>query len=109
MRFSGESLAVKALGGRVELVRGAAERCGQARGRPGLGGGAAVVGADELALAGGPGAVPRRSSRSAKAAPPMKILADPALWEIVRKILAHKALRDEVARLAAGYSDPADE
>jgi transcriptional regulator with XRE-family HTH domain len=55
--------------------------------------------------AAGPGAVPRKS----KGASPVKALADPLVWELLRKILAHKKLRDETAKLAAGYPDPADE
>jgi transcriptional regulator with XRE-family HTH domain len=55
--------------------------------------------------AAGPGAVPRKQ----KGASPMKVLADPLFWELVRKIAAHKALRDEVAKLAGRYSDPTDE
>ena len=51
----------------------------------------------------GPSAIPRKS----KGADPVKTLADPAFWELVRKLAAHKKLRDEVAKLAAGYSDPA--
>lgn len=51
----------------------------------------------------GPGAIPKRS----KGADPMKVLADPALWELVRKLAAHKRLRDEVVKLAAAYEDPA--
>jgi hypothetical protein len=39
----------------------------------------------------------------------MRVLADPALWEVVRKLVAHKKLRDEVAKLAASYPDPADD
>jgi transcriptional regulator with XRE-family HTH domain len=58
---------------------------------------------------GGPGAVPRKSAKGAKEATPMKVLADPALWGLVRKIVAHKALRDAVMRLAADYSDPAED
>lgn len=53
----------------------------------------------------GPGSVPRKS----RGPTPMKSLADPVLWGLVRKILAHKALRDEVVRLAASYSDPAED
>ena len=30
-------------------------------------------------------------------------------WELVRKLVAHKKLRDEVARLAAGYRDPVED
>jgi DNA-binding XRE family transcriptional regulator len=51
----------------------------------------------------GPSAIPRK----AKGADPMKVLADPALWEIVRKIVAHKKLRDDVTKLAQPYPDPA--
>jgi transcriptional regulator with XRE-family HTH domain len=72
----------------------------------------------------GPLGVPRRptppsahgrSSPTAPAPPsppnedkdPLKRLADPLFWEIVRKIVAHTPLRNEVARLAAAYPDPA--
>ena len=51
----------------------------------------------------GPSAIPRKS----KGGDPMKTLADPALWELVRKLATHKKLRDDVTKLAAGYSDPA--
>lgn len=50
----------------------------------------------------GPGAVPRKS----KGADPIKVMTDPAFWEIMRKVAAHKKLRDEVIKLAAGYPDP---
>jgi transcriptional regulator with XRE-family HTH domain len=53
----------------------------------------------------GPGAIPRKS----KGADPIKQLGDPVVWELLRKIAAHKKLRDEVAKLAAGYSDPAED
>ena len=53
----------------------------------------------------GPGAIPKK----AKGEAPMKVLADPALWEVVRKLAAHKKLRDEVVKLAASYPDPAQE
>ena len=53
----------------------------------------------------GPSAIPRKS----KGTNPVKALADPALWELFRKLAAHKKLRDEVTKLAASYSDPADE
>lgn len=53
----------------------------------------------------GPSAIPRK----ARGEDPMKVLSDPALWAIVRKLVAHKKLRDEVAKLAARYSDPADD
>jgi transcriptional regulator with XRE-family HTH domain len=34
-------------------------------------------------------------------------LDDPKLWEIVRKLLEHPALFDQVAKLSETYSDPA--
>jgi len=52
----------------------------------------------------GPGAVPRKAKAGAD---PVKALADPQVWELVRKIAAHKALRDQVAKLAEKYADPA--
>ena len=51
----------------------------------------------------GPAAIPQKS----KGADPMKVLADPAMWELVRKLAANKKLRDEVTKLAAAYPDPA--
>jgi transcriptional regulator with XRE-family HTH domain len=57
----------------------------------------------EALRAKGPAAIPKKS----KGADPMKVLADPALWELVRKLAAHKKLRDEVQKLAAAYPDPA--
>lgn len=53
----------------------------------------------------GPAAIPKKSRGDG----PMKVLADPALWELVRKIVTHKKLRDEVAKLASTYPDPKDE
>lgn len=53
----------------------------------------------------GSGAIPKKARGDA----PMKVLADPALWELVRKLAAHKKLRDEVAKLASAYPDPKDE
>lgn len=54
----------------------------------------------------GPGAVPRKAKG---ASDPMKSLADPQLWELVRKLATHKKLRDEVAKLADKYPDPASD
>jgi len=54
----------------------------------------------------GAGSVPRRAKAGAD---PVKALADPIVWELLRKIAAHKKLRDEVARLAEKYPDPASE
>jgi transcriptional regulator with XRE-family HTH domain len=52
----------------------------------------------------GPGAVPRKAKSGAD---PVVALADPLVWELLRKIAAHKKLRDDVARLADAYPDPA--
>jgi len=52
----------------------------------------------------GPGAVPKKVRGAS--APPLKVMADPAFWEIVRKLAAHKKLRDDVAKLAQSYPDP---
>jgi len=40
---------------------------------------------------------------------PLRVLADPQVWELVRKIAANKKFRDEVAKLAESYPDPATE
>ena len=55
----------------------------------------------------GPSAIPRKAKGAQPS--PMKVLADPSLWEIVRKLAAHKKLRDDVTKLAASYPDPAEE
>jgi transcriptional regulator with XRE-family HTH domain len=58
----------------------------------------------------GPGAVPRlgrRRASAAVAATPMQALADPELWRLLRKLIAHSELRRKVDELAAGYDDPA--
>jgi transcriptional regulator with XRE-family HTH domain len=52
----------------------------------------------------GPGAIPKKSKGNVD---PMKALRDPGVWELLRKLAAHKRLRDEVTKLAASYSDPA--
>jgi transcriptional regulator with XRE-family HTH domain len=54
----------------------------------------------------GPGAVPRKAKG---AADPMKSLADPQVWELLRKIAANKTLRDQVVKLAEKYPDPAND
>jgi transcriptional regulator with XRE-family HTH domain len=59
----------------------------------------------EALRARGPAAIPKKSRGDA----PMKVLADPAVWELVRKIVTHKKLRDEVTKLASAYPDPKDE
>jgi transcriptional regulator with XRE-family HTH domain len=56
---------------------------------------------------------PEAFPRVPKAKPGAKIgvqrLNDPKLWEIVRKLLEHPALFDQVAELSARYNDPASE
>lgn len=54
----------------------------------------------------GPGAVPRKAKAGAD---PVAALADPMVRELLRKIAADKKLRDDVAKLAAAYPDPAAE
>jgi DNA-binding transcriptional regulator YiaG len=55
----------------------------------------------------GPAAIVRTPKRAAPK-PPMQVLADPALWRLVRKLLAHAELRQQAEQLAADYADPAD-
>ncbi len=55
----------------------------------------------------GPSAIPKKPK--GKEPPPLAVLADPALWTVLRKLLAHRKLRDEVVKLAADYVDPAEE
>lgn len=38
----------------------------------------------------------------------MARLADPKLWEVVRKLAEHPALFDQVSQLAAAYPDPTE-
>jgi len=55
----------------------------------------------------GPSSIPKKARGAAPS--PMKVLADPTLWQIVRKLVAHKKLRDEVTKLAEGYGDPSED
>jgi transcriptional regulator with XRE-family HTH domain len=54
----------------------------------------------------GPDAVIRQK-RGRRKVTTMQRLAEPAFWEVIRKMLEHPALFDQVAKLAAGYADPA--
>jgi transcriptional regulator with XRE-family HTH domain len=54
----------------------------------------------------GAAAIPRRAKGTSD---PMKTLTDPAFWELVRKIATHKKLREDVAKLAEVYPDPAQD
>jgi len=51
----------------------------------------------------GPSAIPKK----AKGEHPMKALTDPQVWLLIRKLAAHKKLRDAVGKLAEAYPDPA--
>lgn len=50
----------------------------------------------------------RRDATVASGVDAMKALADPHVWELLRKLAAHPAFRREVAKLAERYRDPAD-
>lgn len=53
----------------------------------------------------GPKAIPKKPKKGASV---MELLADPAIWTALRKMLAHDDLRREVLKLAEKYSDPKD-
>lgn len=55
----------------------------------------------------GPSAIPRKP-RKTDAASPQRVLADPALWCLLRKLIAHPELRSAAMSLASTYPDPAD-
>jgi transcriptional regulator with XRE-family HTH domain len=54
----------------------------------------------------GPSGVIRAAKPKKGAVTGLARLSDPKLWEIVRKLAAHPALFDSVAKLADGYDDP---
>jgi DNA-binding transcriptional regulator YiaG len=54
----------------------------------------------------GPSAI-TRTPRGLSKKTGMQRLEDPKLWEIVRKLLEHPALFDQVAKLSEPYADPA--
>ena len=53
----------------------------------------------------GPSAIVRTPRGAKKTG--MQRLDDPKLWELVRKLLEHPALFDQVVKLAEPYADPA--
>jgi transcriptional regulator with XRE-family HTH domain len=67
-----------------------------------------VVAMEELRRK-GPAAIPKKRRKSAPSTSPLHALADPDLWRLVRKLLAHPELRTAALALAAPYPDPADE
>jgi transcriptional regulator with XRE-family HTH domain len=54
----------------------------------------------------GPTSILRTAKGKAAAKTGMARLADAKLWELVRKLLEHPALFDQVSKLADGYPDP---
>lgn len=66
-----------------------------------------VVKMEELRRA-GPAAVPRKK-KGPSAISPVHALANPDVWRLVRKLLAHPELRNAAMKLAESYDDPADE
>ncbi len=56
----------------------------------------------------GPSAIVRAPRGKAAAKTGQARLADPALWKIVRKLVEHLALFDQVAKLSEPFSDPAE-
>jgi DNA-binding transcriptional regulator YiaG len=54
----------------------------------------------------GEGAVPKKRRGRKVAQTPMQVLADPELWRLVRKLLAHDELREQAQKLAQAYPDP---
>jgi transcriptional regulator with XRE-family HTH domain len=61
----------------------------------------------EALRAKGAGAIPRKAK--GKQVSPMAAMNDPLVWALFRKLCAHKALRDAVAKMAEMYADPAEE
>jgi transcriptional regulator with XRE-family HTH domain len=55
----------------------------------------------------GPTAVPKQ--RRGGDRPPLKMLADPELWKLFRKLVAHPELRTAALKLSEGYADPAED
>jgi transcriptional regulator with XRE-family HTH domain len=54
----------------------------------------------------GPSAIVRRKKTAP--ATPMQALADPEIWRLLRKLVAHPELRAQVARAAESFADPAE-
>lgn len=51
----------------------------------------------------GPSAILKKPKKKSS---PMELLAEPAMWQLFRKLLQHEELRREVLRLAERYDDP---
>lgn len=65
-----------------------------------------LVGQMEALRKQGPAGIPRK--KKGAPASPHAMLADPTLWKLLRKLIAHPELRAAVGKLAEPYSDPAD-
>ena len=60
----------------------------------------------EALRARGPGAVPRKRRGRNPTASPMKLLADPEVWSLFRKLLVHAELRERAIELGSHYPEP---
>jgi transcriptional regulator with XRE-family HTH domain len=56
----------------------------------------------------GPGAVPRKRRGRGATGSPLKLLAEPEIWGLIRKLLVHAELREQVQKLAEAYPEPED-
>jgi hypothetical protein len=56
----------------------------------------------------GPNAIERKPRGKGKAKTGAQRMADPKLWEILRKLVEHPALFDAVSKLSEKYEDPAE-
>lgn len=63
----------------------------------------------EALRAKGPSAIPKKPRKKGVSMTPMQALADPEVWRLVRKLLAHAELRAAVEKMAETYDDPADD
>jgi hypothetical protein len=66
------------------------------------------VAAMHALLAKGPSSILRQPRGKAAAKTGMARLSDPGLWRIVRKLVEHPALFDQVSKLAEKYPDPGE-
>jgi hypothetical protein len=63
---------------------------------------------EELRAKGRAAIVRRRGRQKSSGSEPFAVLADPQLWSVVRKLIAHPELREQVETLAKQFDDPAD-
>lgn len=66
----------------------------------------AIIGEMNALRARGPSSIVRASKKHHA---PLRVLADQDFQRLLRKLLAHEALRKSAAALAEGYTDPLDE